>query len=108
MKKVLALMLVFTMFVGVFTMCVEAKAAEHPGANISQDSVIDRAGDWVATRGKDGVEKKAVLAERKAQRASKRASKEAAKQKKIAKKEAAKAKKAAEKKMKEMKKSFKK
>ena len=108
MKKVLALMLVFTMFVGVLAMCVEANAGEHPGANISKDSVIDRAGDWFATRGKDGVEKKAMLAERKAQRASKRATKEAAKQKKIAGKEAAKAKKEAERKMKEMKKSFKK
>ena len=107
MKKVLALMLVFTMFVGVFAMCADARGSES-GLKAGQDNVLDRASDWFATRGKDGVEKKAILAERKAQRASKRATKEAAKQKKIAQKEAAKAKKEAARKMKEMKKSFKK
>lgn len=41
----------------------------------AQDNVIDKAGDWWATRGKEEPEKSLILAQRRADRAAKRADK---------------------------------
>jgi len=48
----------------------------------AQDNVIDKVGDWVATRGKNEPEKSMILAQRKSERAAKRAEKEMGKQSK--------------------------
>jgi hypothetical protein len=45
----------------------------------AKDTPIDQAGDWFATLGKDGMEKNAVLAERKANRVAACAKREAEK-----------------------------
>ena len=42
----------------------------------ADDNVIDKAGDWWATRGKQEPEKSMILAQRKMERAAKRAEKE--------------------------------
>lgn len=49
--------------------------------NVTKDSVIDKVGDWFATRGKTDDEKQAILAQRRTQRASEKAQAEAAKAK---------------------------
>lgn len=46
----------------------------------AQDNVIDKAGDWMATRGKQEPEKSMILAQRKTERAAKRAQKQMQKQ----------------------------
>jgi hypothetical protein len=46
------------------------------------DNVVDQAGDWFATLGKEGVDKDKVLAERKAKRMAKYAETQARKAKK--------------------------
>jgi cytochrome c-type biogenesis protein CcmH/NrfG len=42
----------------------------------ADDNVLDKAGDWWATRGKQEPEKSMILAQRKMERAAKRAEKE--------------------------------
>lgn len=48
----------------------------------AQDNVLDKIGDWAATRGKNEPEKSMILAKRRAERAAKRAEKEMRKQSK--------------------------
>ena len=48
----------------------------------AQDNVIDKAGDWIATRGKQEPEKSLILAQRRSDRAAKRAEKAMRKQSK--------------------------
>lgn len=48
----------------------------------SEESALNRAGDWFATRGKSDQEKQAILAERKAKRAAEKVKKEAEKKSK--------------------------
>ncbi|MEA3488770.1 MAG: hypothetical protein U9R44_00305 [Candidatus Omnitrophota bacterium] len=108
MKRILTLLLVFTIVLGTVPAYAAQKGSKGASAtayeHASDEAVFHRVGDWFATRGKSEEEKQAILAERKAKRAAKRAQKEAARQKKIAEKEARKAQKAMNKKMKGMKK----
>ena len=76
------------------------KAMEHA----SDQSIFNRVDDFVSTIGKDGAEKEAILAEKRAKRAAKRAEKEARKAEAKANKEMKGKKADAEKKKKEMKK----
>ena len=46
----------------------------------AQDNVIDKTGDWFATKGKEEPEKSLILAQRRADRAAKRADKAMRKQ----------------------------
>lgn len=48
----------------------------------AQDNIVDKVGDWAATRGLREPEKSMVLSQRKADRAAKRAEKELRKQSK--------------------------
>ncbi|MBI4358593.1 MAG: hypothetical protein HY584_04770 [Candidatus Omnitrophica bacterium] len=45
----------------------------------ASDTAIDQVGDWLATVGKQGVEKDQIIAQRKAERAARRAEEEAKK-----------------------------
>ena len=51
---------------------------------LTDDSVIDKVGDWFATRGKSDAEKQKMLSQRKADRVARRAQKKIEKQKKQA------------------------
>ena len=53
---------------------------------LTDDSAIDKVGDWFATRGKSDAEKQKLLAQRKANRVAARAQKKLEKQKKQAEK----------------------
>ncbi|MGB2601100.1 MAG: hypothetical protein WBD00_04625 [Candidatus Omnitrophota bacterium] len=86
MRKVITLLVVFAMVLGMFTVC-EAQRSGGQQADVTKDSVIDKAGDWIATRGKTPEEAKAIRADRKAERTLKRAQKEAEKAKKAMEKE---------------------
>lgn len=66
-------------------------------AGPADDNVLDKAGDWAATIGKQGVEKDQILATRKADRMKKRAEIEAKKAAKKAERDAKKAQKEASK-----------
>ena len=77
-----------------------APAVVYAADAIAQDTVVDKVGDWMATLGKSGTDKDAILAQRKAERA-------AARTKRMAEKQAKKAQKEAEKAGKELKKSLK-
>jgi hypothetical protein len=100
MKKLIVLLLV----VAVTLTAVPAFAAQRGSMEgITEDSVIDRAGDWITTRGKSPEEAKALIAERKARRVERKAKKRAEKAKKRAEKEAAKTKKEMQKQQKQMK-----
>ncbi|MBN1687646.1 MAG: hypothetical protein JW893_00950 [Candidatus Omnitrophica bacterium] len=52
------------------------------GCDACKENALNKAGDWVATLGKDGVEKDKVLAGRKADRAKKCAEQKAGEMKK--------------------------
>lgn len=64
-KMVFAIMAVI--FLAMSVMCMPVYAG---------DNVIDKAGDWWATRGKEDPEKSIILAQRQSARAAKRAEKE--------------------------------
>lgn len=66
MKKHVAL-LVAVIFLAMSFMCVPVYAG---------DSIIDKAGDWWATRGRQEPEKSLILTQRQTERAAKRAEKE--------------------------------
>jgi len=57
----------------------------------SDEAIFHRVGDWFAARGKTENEKKAIIAQRKAERIAKRAQKEAEKRKREAEREMKKA-----------------
>jgi hypothetical protein len=67
MKRVMAL-LVITVF-AVSSMTIFVDMAQAAGG----DNIIDKAGDWLATRGKEEPQKSMILAQRQAERAAKRA-----------------------------------
>ena len=67
---------------GIMSAAVPVYAAQSVG----NDTAIDQVGDWVATLGKSGLEKEALLTQRKAQRAAKRAEASARRQAKQAEK----------------------
>jgi len=103
MKKFIILLLA----VAIVMSAVPAMAQRGSGSvDFQKDSVVDKVGDWFATRGKTPEEAKTIIAERKATRAAKRAQKEAERQKKILAREAEKAKKQMGKQAKDIKKSF--
>jgi len=66
MKKSMAL-LVAVMFLAMSFVCVPVYAG---------DNIIDKTGDWWATRGKSEPEKSLILTQRQTERAAKRAEKE--------------------------------
>lgn len=90
MKKLITLVLVlaFALSTPVFT---PVTWAASDASELAHDNVIDKVGDWWATKGKADQEKQAILAERKTARVAKRAEKQAAKAKKQAEKETKKA-----------------
>ena len=65
MKKTISILLVLLM--AVTMMPVKVYAADGGG-----DNVIDQASDWFATIGKSGMDKDAILFQRRSERASKR------------------------------------
>ena len=90
MKKLITLILVLS-----FALCAPAVTpvtwAASEASEIAQDNVVDKVGDWFATRGKTEAERKAILAQRKTDRVAKRAEKQAMKAKKRAEQETKKA-----------------
>lgn len=68
MKRIAGIVVALVLGMGIATQPVQA--AEMVG---QQDTVIDRIGDWFATLGKSGMEKDAILTQRKADRLTKRA-----------------------------------
>ena len=66
MKKYVAAIVV-VIFLALSVMCVPVYA---------NDNIIDKAGDWWATRGKQEPEKSMILAHRRTERAAKQADKE--------------------------------
>ncbi len=95
MKKLAILLLVVAFAV---TTVPAFAAIKGPSAmaleKASNDSMVDRVGDWVATRGKSPEEAQAIVADRKAKRLAAKAQKElervqreAEKQKKVMEKE---------------------
>ena len=107
MRKVLALALVLLFAVSMLPLS-SAYAQGKSGVSTkalsqaSDDSAIDKIGDWFATRGKSDAEKQKLLAQRKAERAAARAQKMAEKKKRQMQKEAEKAQKKMKEKMKGM------
>ena len=59
-------------------------AASVSTPRVSADNVVDTIGDWVATIGKQDLEKQAILTQRKAQRQAAQAQREAQRQAKHA------------------------
>jgi hypothetical protein len=47
-------------------------ASALAASDVSQDSVVDKAGDWFATLGKSGSEKDQILIQRRSERIAKR------------------------------------
>lgn len=81
MKKILAAILV-VLFTATSVPVYAAPFGEKgPSStaveNASSDSVIDRVGDWIATRGKSQSEKDQILLQRRTERAAKRVQKAA-------------------------------
>lgn len=83
MKKLITILLViaFVLSTPVFAPVTWAASAS---SELAQDNVVDKVGDWFATRGKTDKERQAIMAERKSARVAKRAEKQAAKAKKRA------------------------
>ena len=110
MKKVIAIVLAIMFVAGTMNAYAApqgVKSASTMGMEkASDEAVFNRVGDWFATRGKSDVEKKQILAQRKAKRATEKTQKEAAKQKKMMEKKAKEAKAKMNKQMKQTKKSF--
>ncbi len=77
MKRFLPLALVLALMCSLSPMSYAAEYKDNP---------IDQAGDWVATLGKQGMEKDQILAQRKTERAAKFAEREAKKMAKDAEK----------------------
>ena len=73
---------------------------------LTDDSAIDKVGDWFATRGKSDAEKQKVLAQRKANRVAARAQKKIEKQKREAQKKMQKQQKSMEKAKQDLKKGL--
>ncbi len=104
MKRIVVLLMVLSLLVAAVpsyaakggTRGASASAYEHA----SDEAIFHRVGDWFATRGKSDTEKKAIIAERKAERVAKKAQKKAEKEKKRLQKEAEKTKKKMHKKLK--------
>ncbi|HPW77203.1 MAG: hypothetical protein BWY44_00365 [Candidatus Omnitrophica bacterium ADurb.Bin292] len=71
MKKIIVALFVATLMLG--------GTSAFAAVDCTKDSPIDQVGDWFATLGKDGMEKNAVLAERKANRVAACAKREAEK-----------------------------
>lgn len=65
MKKVFAWVLVL----GIVFCAVPSKVY---AGGVAEDSIIDKAGDWMATLGKSPEDKDMILAQRRAERAAKR------------------------------------
>lgn len=61
MRKFMTVFFALVLVLGGFSMTAYA-------ADCTRDTSVDRAGDWVATLGKKGLEKEQVLAKRKADR----------------------------------------
>ncbi len=72
MRKFAMAFLVLVLMFGGFSVAAYAE-------DCTQDTPLDRAGDWAATLGKKGIEKDQVLARRRAQRFMNCAQKEAQK-----------------------------
>ena len=68
MKRFLTVILEFALM---FSLSPMSYAAEY------KENVLDQAGDWFTTLGKQGMEKESILAQRKAERAAKFAEREA-------------------------------
>ena len=92
MKKFVALMMVLSVWASfhptMVSYAAERGASAQAFEHASDQSIFNRATDWFATVGKSGVEKQAILAERKAKRAARRLEKEARKAGKETKKQA--------------------
>lgn len=88
MKKILAIFLVLS-FIAVPAFAAKGRkgASDTAYKNANEQAVFHRAGDWFATVGKTEKEKKAIVAERKAKRATLKVQKEAEKKKKMLQKE---------------------
>ena len=90
MKKFAVIVLVLMLSV-VFIDMASAQVKTVKGSNAmayekaSDESMINRAGDWFATRGKSDQEKQAILNQRKAKRAADKLKKQANKEAKQAK-----------------------
>ena len=78
MKKLLTLLLVLSFALTAPIVTPVTWAASDASA-IAHDNVVDKVGDWFATRGKTEQERKAILAQRKSDRIAKRAEKQARK-----------------------------
>jgi len=90
MKKFAVIVLVLMLSVVFIDMAsAQVKTVKGPNAmayeKASDESVINRVGDWFATRGKSDKEKQAILSERKVKRATAKLKKQADKKAKQAK-----------------------
>jgi len=84
MKKLLALavLVCFALSaVPALEACAQGKSTVS-SKELTDDSVVDKVGDWFATRGKSDAEKQKLLAQRKANRVVARAQKKIERQKK--------------------------
>jgi regulator of protease activity HflC (stomatin/prohibitin superfamily) len=94
MKKVIALVLAlsFALTVPAFAQMKDIKGPSAQAlAKASDDSVVDKVGDWFATRGKSDQEKQAILMQRRGARTAEKAQKQAEKKAREMKKQADKA-----------------
>ena len=57
---------------GLVMLLAVATPAVYAAQNVTQDSIVDRIGDWFATVGKSGMEKQMVVTQRQMARAAKR------------------------------------
>lgn len=84
MRKFISLLLIVSVVL-ISIPCIAAQgrkgASDKAYEHASDEAIFHRVGDWFATRGKSGEEKKAIIAERKAKRAAARAQKKAEKEK---------------------------
>jgi len=77
MKKIVSLVLVLAFALSIPVAYAEKGASEAAYEHASTNAIFNRVGDWFATIGKSGVEKEAILAERKTKRAKMHAEKKA-------------------------------
>ena len=59
-------------FVLALTLVAGPTTSAMAGSDVSQDSVVDKAGDWFATLGKSGADKDQILIQRRTERIAKR------------------------------------
>lgn len=97
MKRILAFVIVIVFAMSTIPLYAapggQKGASQKAMENASDEAVFHRIGDWFATVGKSDMEKKQILAQRKAERAAAKAQKKMDKAKKQADKEARKMKK---------------